>query len=135
MTHILVIEDEPALARALAITLRAHGYQSSVAVTGTAGLELVGKAHPDLVLLDLGLPDLDGVTIIRAVRGWSQVPIVVLSASARTEDHQAGLQAGADAYLNKPIDFAALADVIGRVPGGREAVAGMSSASAQSVAA
>ena len=102
MTHILVIEDEPALARALAITLRAHGYQSSVAVTGTAGLELVGKAHPDLVLLDLGLPDLDGVTIIRAVRGWSQVPIVVLSARQTSHDKVEALDAGADDYVSKP---------------------------------
>lgn len=102
MTHILVVEDEPALARALSITLNARGYQTTVAVSGSAGLERAADSHPDLILLDLGLPDLDGVTIIEAVRGWSQVPIVVLSARQTSGDKVEALDAGADDYVAKP---------------------------------
>jgi two-component system KDP operon response regulator KdpE len=102
MTHILIIEDEPALARALAITLSARGYQTTVAVTGRAGLDRAADAHPDLILLDLGLPDLDGTAIIEAVRGWSQVPIVVLSARQTSHDKVEALDRGADDYVSKP---------------------------------
>lgn len=102
MTHILIVEDEPALARALAITLNARGYQTTVAVTGRAGLDRAADAHPDLILLDLGLPDLDGTAIIEAVRGWSQVPIVVLSARQTSHDKVEALDRGADDYVSKP---------------------------------
>jgi two-component system, OmpR family, KDP operon response regulator KdpE len=102
MTRILIIEDEPALARALAITLKARGYETDVAVTGTAGLDLAATSHPDLILLDLGLPDLDGMTILHAVRGWSQIPVVVLSARQTSHDKVAALDAGADDYVSKP---------------------------------
>ncbi len=102
MTRILIIEDEPALARALAITLNARGYETDVAVTGTAGLDLAASSHPDLILLDLGLPDLDGMEILHAVRGWSQVPVVVLSARQTSHDKVAALDAGADDYVSKP---------------------------------
>ncbi|HYN55931.1 MAG TPA: response regulator [Motilibacterales bacterium] len=102
MTRILIIEDEPALARALAITLNARGYETDVAVTGAAGLDLAASSHPDLILLDLGLPDLDGMTILNAVRGWSQVPVVVLSARQTSHDKVAALDAGADDYVSKP---------------------------------
>ena len=102
MTRILIIEDEPALARALAITLNARGYETEVAVTGAAGLDLVATSHPDLILLDLGLPDLDGMAILAAVRGWSQIPIVVLSARQTSHDKVAALDAGADDYVSKP---------------------------------
>lgn len=102
MTHILIIEDEPALARALAITLNARGYQTTVAGTGRAGLERAADAHPDLVLLDLGLPDLDGNAIIEAIRGWSAVPIVVLSARQTSFDKVEALDRGADDYIAKP---------------------------------
>ncbi|MGB8020238.1 MAG: response regulator [Candidatus Nanopelagicales bacterium] len=102
MTRILIIEDEPALARALAITLNARGYQATVAVTGRAGLDLVVETHPDLILLDLGLPDLDGMSVLQAVRGWSRVPVVVLSARQTSHDKVAALDAGADDYVSKP---------------------------------
>lgn len=102
MSQVLIIEDDPALARALAITLTARGYQASVAVTGAAGLERAVSGHPDLILLDLGLPDLDGTEIIRAVRGWSQVPIVVLSARQTSHDKVEALDLGADDYVAKP---------------------------------
>ena len=102
MTRILIIEDEPALARALAITLNARGYETDVAVTGAAGLDLAASSHPDLILLDLGLPDLDGMAILHAVRGWSQIPVVVLSARQTSYDKVAALDAGADDYVSKP---------------------------------
>ena len=102
MTRILIIEDEPALARALAITLKARGYDTTVAVTGSAGLERAADGHPDLVLLDLGLPDLDATAIIEAIRGWSQVPIVVLSARQTSHDKVEALDLGADDYVSKP---------------------------------
>lgn len=102
MKQVLIIEDDPALARALAITLKARGYQATVAVTGAAGLDLAASEHPDLILLDLGLPDLDGTEIIRAVRGWSQVPIVVLSARQTSHDKVEALDLGADDYVSKP---------------------------------
>ena len=102
MTRILVIEDEPALARALAITLNARGYRTEVAMTGRAGLAQITSTHPDLILLDLGLPDLDGMSVLHAVRGWSQVPVVVLSARQTSHDKVEALDAGADDYVSKP---------------------------------
>jgi two-component system KDP operon response regulator KdpE len=102
LTRILVIEDEPALARALAITLNARGYQTDVAMTGRAGLAQISGTHPDLILLDLGLPDLDGMSVLHAVRGWSQVPVVVLSARQTSHDKVEALDAGADDYVSKP---------------------------------
>lgn len=102
MTRILVVEDEPALARALAITLRARHYDADVALSGAAALDLAAKAHPDVVILDLGLPDLDGLDVLRALRGWSQVPVVVLSARQTSDDKVEALDAGADDYVSKP---------------------------------
>ncbi|MFS0700227.1 response regulator [Cellulomonas sp. 179-A 4D5 NHS] len=102
MTRVLVVEDEPALARALAVTLRAHHYDALVAHTGAAGLEAVASKHPDLVVLDLGLPDLDGLDVLRALRAWSGVPVVVLSARRTSDDKVEALDAGADDYVTKP---------------------------------
>lgn len=102
MTRVLVVEDEPGLARALAITLKAKGYDVDVAVTGTAGIELAASAHPDLVLLDLGLPDLDGMEVLAAIRGWSRTPVIVLSARQSSTDKVRALDAGADDYVAKP---------------------------------
>lgn len=102
MTRVLVIEDDAALARALAITLRTQRYEVTTARTGSIGLEAVAGWHPDLVVLDLGLPDLDGMEVIRAVRGWSPVPIVVLSARQTSDDKVAALDAGANDYVTKP---------------------------------
>ncbi len=102
MTRVLIIEDEASLARALAITLKARGYETDVAVTGAAGLDLVATRHPDLVLLDLGLPDIDGISVLTALRGWSQVPVVVLSARQSSHDKVSALDHGADDYVAKP---------------------------------
>jgi two-component system KDP operon response regulator KdpE len=108
MTRVLVVEDEPALARALAITLRARSYQVDVAHTGAAALDLAASRPPDLVVLDLGLPDLDGMDVLRALRGWSTVPVVVLSARQASDDKVEALDAGADDYVSKPFGMAEL---------------------------
>ena len=108
MTRVLVVEDEPALARALAITLRARQYEVDVAHTGAVALDLAASRPPDLVVLDLGLPDLDGMDVLRALRGWSAVPVVVLSARQASDDKVEALDAGADDYVTKPFGMAEL---------------------------
>jgi two-component system KDP operon response regulator KdpE len=102
MTRVLVVEDDPALARALAITLRAYRYEVALAHTGAAALDAAASWHPDLLVLDLGLPDLDGMDVLRAVRGWSAMPVVVLSARQTSDDKVEALDAGADDYVSKP---------------------------------
>lgn len=102
MTRILVVDDEPQILRALRINLRARGYDVQVAETGTAALKAAAAHPPDLVVLDLGLPDLDGIDVIRGLRGWTAVPIIVLSGRAGSEDKVAALDAGADDYVTKP---------------------------------
>ncbi|SBT51364.1 response regulator [Micromonospora auratinigra] len=102
MTRILVVDDEPQILRALRINLRARGYDVQVAETGTGALKAAAAHPPDLVVLDLGLPDLDGVEVIRGLRGWTAVPIIVLSGRAGSEDKVAALDAGADDYVTKP---------------------------------
>ena len=99
---VLVIEDEAALRRALRIFLEAHDYTVVLAETGRQGLDLAAGEHPDVVILDLGLPDMDGVEIATALRGWSKVPIVVLSARDAEAVKVAALDAGADDYVTKP---------------------------------
>lgn len=99
---VLVVDDEPALARALAINLRATGWEVVVAPDGRHALELASSETPDVVVLDLGLPDLDGTEVIAGLRGWSSVPIVVLSARQDTDDKIEALDLGADDYLTKP---------------------------------
>ncbi|HWS46487.1 MAG TPA: response regulator [Acidimicrobiia bacterium] len=99
---ILVIEDEAALRRALRIFLDAHGYGVVLAATGREGLELAAREHPDVVILDLGLPDMDGVQVATELRSWSRVPIVVLSARDAEASKVAALDAGADDYVTKP---------------------------------
>jgi two-component system, OmpR family, KDP operon response regulator KdpE len=108
LTRVLVVEDEPALARALAITLRARQYEVDVAHTGAAAIDLAASRPPDLVVLDLGLPDLDGMDVLRALRGWSSVPVVVLSARQTSDDKVEALDAGADDYVTKPFGMAEL---------------------------
>ncbi|PSK63526.1 Transcriptional regulatory protein KdpE [Micromonospora sp. MH33] len=102
MTRILVVDDEPQILRALRINLRARGYDVEVVDCGTAALKAAASHPPDLVVLDLGLPDLDGVEVIRGLRGWTGVPIIVLSGRAGSEDKVAALDAGADDYVTKP---------------------------------
>ncbi|MEH1166308.1 response regulator [Micromonospora sp. CPCC 205539] len=102
MTRILVVDDEPQILRALRINLRARRYDVDVADTGAAALKAAASHPPDLVVLDLGLPDIDGVEVIRGLRGWTAVPIIVLSGRAGSEDKVAALDAGADDYVTKP---------------------------------
>jgi two-component system KDP operon response regulator KdpE len=105
MTRVLVVDDEPQLLRALRINLRARGYEVDVAADGTTALRRAGSWRPDLVVLDLGLPDLDGVEVIHGLRGWTGVPIIVLSGRAGGSDKVEALEAGADDYVTKPFDI------------------------------
>ena len=102
MTRILVVDDDPDLLRALGINLRARHYDVHTAADGTTALGQASTNPPDLVILDLGLPDLDGTEVIAGLRGWTRVPIVVLSAREGQSDKVDALDAGADDYLTKP---------------------------------
>ena len=99
---VLVIEDEPALQRFLRVTLAAQEYKVIEATTGEQGLRHAATSLPDLIVLDLGLPDVDGVEVTRRLREWSAVPIIVVSARGKEQDKVVALDAGADDYLTKP---------------------------------
>ncbi len=100
--RILVVDDEQPIRRALKVNLAARGYVVDVAATGEEALLLAAQSKPDAVLLDLGLPGIDGVEVIRGLRGWTHVPIIVLSARDGERDKVAALDAGADDYVTKP---------------------------------
>jgi two-component system KDP operon response regulator KdpE len=102
VTRVLVVDDEPQILRALRINLRVRGYDVHTAATGAQALEVAGRHPPDLVILDLGLPDLDGVEVIGGLRGWTTAPIIVLSGRADSTDKVEALDAGADDYVTKP---------------------------------
>lgn len=102
MSRVLVVDDEPQILRALSINLRARGYEVDLAPDGERALDVAARHHPDVVVLDLGLPGIGGVDVIRGLRGWSQVPIVVLSVRDAEGDKVAALDAGADDYVTKP---------------------------------
>jgi two-component system KDP operon response regulator KdpE len=102
MTRILVVDDDPQIVRALRINLRARQYDVDIATDGASALRAAAAHPPDLVVLDLGLPDLDGTEVIRGLRGWTTVPIIVLSGRAEGTDKVAALDAGADDYVTKP---------------------------------
>lgn len=102
---ILVADDDPQLVRALRITLSAHGYDVVAAGDGPAAIALAGQEHPDLVLLDLGMPRLDGVRVIQALRGWTSAPILVVSGRTGSADKVEALDAGADDYVTKPFQI------------------------------
>ncbi len=102
MTRVLVVDDEPQILRALGTNLKARGYSVDLAPTGEAALALAARKHPDLVILDLGLPGIDGVEVIAGLRGWTSVPIVVLSVREAESAKVAALDAGADDYVTKP---------------------------------
>jgi len=102
MTRLLVVDDDPGLRRALSINLRARKYQVDLAADGTEALAAASREPPDAIVLDLGLPDLDGVAVIEGLRGWSQAPIIVLSARTGQQDKVLALDAGADDYVTKP---------------------------------
>jgi two-component system KDP operon response regulator KdpE len=102
MTRVLVVDDDPQILRALRINLRARDYNVQVADDGATALKMAREHMPDLVILDLGLPDIHGVDAIRDIRGWSGVPILVLSGRADSGDKVDALDAGADDYVTKP---------------------------------
>ncbi|WP_299165586.1 response regulator [uncultured Arthrobacter sp.] len=102
MITVLIVDDEPQLLRALQINLRTHGYRPVTATNGAAALAAASEHRPDLVVLDLGLPDMDGVHVITGLRSWTQVPIIILSARHGAEDKVEALDAGADDYVTKP---------------------------------
>lgn len=100
--HILIVEDDQSVRNLISITLKVHGYSFSTASCGKEALMLSTSLKPDLVLLDLGLPDMDGVEIIRSIRSWSKLPIIVISARGDDKDKIGALDEGADDYLTKP---------------------------------
>lgn len=102
MIRVLVVDDDRPLARALAINLKAHGYDVTVAHDGRTALTEVARARPAVVVLDLGLPDVDGVEVLAGIRGWSAVPVIVLSARSTSAEKVEALDAGADDYVTKP---------------------------------
>ncbi|WP_328436800.1 response regulator [Streptomyces sp. NBC_00444] len=105
MTRVLVVEDDPQLVRALVINMQARQYGVDAAPDGATALRLAAARQPDVVLLDLGLPDMDGVQVIKGLRGWTRVPILVLSARAASDEKVAALDAGADDYITKPFSM------------------------------
>ena len=102
MTRILVVDDEPQIRKALSVNLRARGYEVDVATTGEEALTLAAGNHPDLVLLDIGLPGIDGIEVVEGLRGWTTVPIIMLSVRDAEDDKVRALDAGADDYVTKP---------------------------------
>jgi two-component system KDP operon response regulator KdpE len=105
---VLVIDDEPQMRRLLRVTLEAHGYAVTDAATGNDGIVQAAQARPEIIVLDLGLPDLDGVTVLKRIREWSRVPIIILSVRDRDGDKVAALDAGADDFVTKPFSSAEL---------------------------
>ena len=130
MTRVLVVDDEPSILRALRINLSAREYDVSTAIDGTTGLAAVARDRPDVIILDLGLPDMDGTEVIHGVRGWTSIPIIVLSAWGQESQKVAALDAGADDYVTKPFGMdellarlrAAVRRASATVPGGEAAV-------------
>jgi two-component system KDP operon response regulator KdpE len=102
VTRVLIVDDEPQILRALRINLRVRQYDVETAATGTEALEQAARHPPDLVILDLGLPDLDGTEVIAGLRGWTSAPIIVLSGRTDGLDKVEALDAGADDYVTKP---------------------------------
>lgn len=102
MSRVLVVDDEPQIVRALTINLRARGYEVHAAASGAQALQVAAAHPPDLVILDLGLPDMDGSEVIAGLRGWTSVPILVLSGRSDSADKVEALDAGADDYVIKP---------------------------------
>ncbi len=102
---VLIADDDPQLVRALRITLAAHGYDVVAAPDGQAAIALAAKEHPDIVMVDLGMPRLDGIRVIEALRGWTAVPIIVVSGRTGSADKVEALDAGADDYVTKPFQI------------------------------
>jgi two-component system KDP operon response regulator KdpE len=126
VTRVLVVDDEPQILRAMTIMLKARSYEVVVATNGKQALATAAQSSPDIVVLDLGLPDLDGLDVIRGLRGWSKVPIIVLSGRSQGVSKVDALDAGADDYVTKPFNvdelLARLRAVTRRAPTGSEEV-------------
>jgi two-component system KDP operon response regulator KdpE len=105
---VLAVDDEPQLLRALITNLKARGYEVDAATTGEIALEMAARHHPDVVVLDLGLPAMSGIEVIHGLRGWTEVPIIVLSARDAEREKIAALDAGADDYVTKPFGMGEL---------------------------
>ncbi|GAB2548542.1 response regulator [Nocardia heshunensis] len=101
-TRVLVVDDEPQILRALRINLSVRGYEVTTASNGGAALRAAAEKHPDVIILDLGLPDMDGIEVLAGLRGWSTAPVIVLSARTDSSDKVEALDAGADDYVTKP---------------------------------
>ena len=101
-TRVLVVDDEPQILRALKINLSVRGYEVITAATGAGALRAATERHPDVVILDLGLPDISGIEVLAGLRGWLTVPVIVLSARTDSADKVEALDAGADDYVTKP---------------------------------
>src|SRR5256885_13213585 len=110
---VVLIEDEPQIRRFLRATLTGQGYRLFEAGTGADGVMEVGARQPDVVIVDLGLPDMDGLEVIRRIREWSAVPVIVLSARGQERDKVTALDAGADDYMSKPFDPS---ELLARIP-------------------
>jgi two-component system KDP operon response regulator KdpE len=108
VTRVLVVDDEPQIRKALRVNLAARGYEVDLAATGEEALVMAADHHPDVVLLDLGLPGIDGIGVIEGLRGWSEVPIIVLSVRGEESDKIGALDAGADDYVSKPFGMGEL---------------------------
>lgn len=104
MTRVLVVDDEPQILRALSTNLKARGFDVDLAPTGEDALRLAADKRPDVVILDLGLPGIDGIEVVAGLRGWTTVPIIVLSVRDAEADKVAALDAGADDYVTKPFN-------------------------------
>ena len=123
MSTVLVVDDEPPILHTMDVNLRARGYDVQLAATGTQALSVAARRHPDAVILDLGLPDMDGVEVIRGLRGWTNVPIIILSARTGEPQKVAALDAGANDYVTKPFgmdELMARVRVALRAPTGAE---------------
>ena len=108
MTRVLVVDDEPQIRRALRTNLAARGYEVDLAESGEQALAKAASDHPDVVILDLGLPGIDGIAVVEGLRGWTNVPIIVLSVRDAEADKIAALDAGADDYVTKPFSMGEL---------------------------
>jgi len=108
LSLVLAVDDEPQLLRALITNLKARGYEVDGATTGEIALEMAARHHPDVVVLDLGLPAMSGIEVIHGLRGWTEVPIIVLSARDAEREKIAALDAGADDYVTKPFGMGEL---------------------------
>jgi two-component system KDP operon response regulator KdpE len=115
VTRVLVVDDDPAIQRALGIGLRARGYEVLPARDGRTAVQACEQDEPDVVLLDLGLPDLSGVEVLRKVRARNQVPVIVLSARHGSDDKVEALDVGADDYVTKPFDPLELLDRVSKL--------------------